>query len=100
VVIDHQDGEWSALFHFRRGSLRVELGKSVAPGDVLGIVGSAGTPGYPHLHYNLQDGPDFWQADGLPSCFEGVELATDILGPMRRGAAVATPLRGFYLLAR
>jgi hypothetical protein len=37
---------------------------------------------------------------GLPPCFEGVELATDIMGSLRRGAAVATPLRGFYLLAK
>jgi hypothetical protein len=97
LVLDHGSGEFSMLFHLQHGSIRVRPGDRVRQGDVLGLVGSAGTPGYPHLHYHLQSGADFLAADGLPIVFDNVVLATDWLGPMRRGVRVPIPMRGPYL---
>lgn len=96
VVIDHGTGELSVLFHLRHGSVRVRVGDRVVAGQVLGLVGSAGTPGYPHLHYHLQDGPEFLGADGLPAAFDDVVLATTLFPPLVRGMRVARPVRGFY----
>jgi hypothetical protein len=97
VVLDHGTGEYSMLFHLRHGSVRVRAGDRVRQGSVLGMVGSAGTPGYLHLHYHLQAGPDFWAADGLPIRFDNVVMASDWLGPFRRGVPVPVPVRGPYL---
>jgi hypothetical protein len=94
VVIDHGTGEYSMLFHLRHGSVCVKAGDHVARGDALGAVGCSGTPGYYHLHYHLQAGPDFLGADGLPVHFDNVVLGMDVLGPLRFGTAVAAPVRG------
>jgi|HubBroStandDraft_6_1064221.scaffolds.fasta_scaffold05212_3 hypothetical protein len=98
VVLDHGNNEYSMLFHLRRGSIRVRPHDRVRQGDVLGVIGSAGTPGYLHLHYHLQAGPDFLAADGLPVRFENVVMASDWLGPYRRGIPVPIPIRGPYLM--
>jgi murein DD-endopeptidase MepM/ murein hydrolase activator NlpD len=97
VVLNHGNNEYSMLFHLRHGSVRVRQHDHVRQGDVLGVVGSAGTPGYVHLHYHLQAGPDFLAADGLPVRFENVVMASDWLGPYRRGIPVPVPIRGPYL---
>jgi murein DD-endopeptidase MepM/ murein hydrolase activator NlpD len=97
VVLKHDNHEYSMLFHLRHGSIRVRPHDRVRQGDVLGVVGSAGTPGYVHLHYHLQAGPDFLAADGLPVQFDNVVMASDWLGPYRRGISVPTPVRGPYL---
>jgi Peptidase family M23 len=97
VVLNHGHNEYSMLFHLRHGSVRVHRHDRVRQGDVLGAVGSAGTPGYLHLHYHLQAGPDFLAADGLPVRFDNVVMASDWLGPYRRGIPVPVPIRGPYL---
>ena len=69
VVIDHGNGEFSVLGHLRRGSLRVSVGDSVVAGRVIGLAGNSGNTNGPHLHYNLQDGPEPNAARGLPAQF-------------------------------
>jgi hypothetical protein len=97
VVLDHGTGEFSVLFHLRHGSLRVTPGEAVRAGQALGLVGSSGTPGFPHLHYHLQDGPRFLAADGLPLRFDGVTLARSLLPPLSGGAAAPAPRRGYFI---
>ena len=76
VVIDHGNGEFSLLAHFRRGSLRVEKGRRVAAGEVLGEMGHAGMgSGLIHLHYELRDRPGLFDAEGLPASFDGFRRA-------------------------
>ncbi len=58
VVIDHGNGEFSMLAHFQTGSLLVKLGDHVEQGQPLGKLGSSGDTTTPHLHYQLQTGPD------------------------------------------
>lgn len=69
VVIDHGHGEFSLLAHLRRGSLRVKSGDRVASGDHLGDCGNSGHSTEPHLHYQLQNGPQFGSSAGLPAQF-------------------------------
>lgn len=71
VVIDHGEGEFSLLAHLRRGSVAVRPGQAVTQGQKLGECGNSGNTSEPHLHYHLQNGPVFGQADGLPAQFEG-----------------------------
>jgi len=94
VIIDHGTGEYSSMFHMKMGSVQVRTGDRVRQGQVIGEMGSAGAPGYPHLHYQLQAGPTpLFGEDPLPSLFENVFT---VMG----GQQVFTPRRGEYMVAR
>jgi len=69
VVIDHGNGEFSVLDHLQRGSVRVSVGEHVAQGQALGLLGSSGDSSSPHVHHQLQDGPDWTRADALPHAY-------------------------------
>ncbi len=70
VVIDHHNGEYSVLAHLRQGSVSVARGDRVRAGQRIAQIGVSGEGGrVPHLHYQLQDGPDPFRSEGLPSSF-------------------------------
>ncbi len=70
IVIDHENGEFSILGHFRQGSVAVNVGDRVAPGQLLGSCGNSGASDLPHVHYHLQNTPTFLNGDGLPAQFQ------------------------------
>ena len=72
VVIDHGNGEFSLLAHFQAKSVLVKVGDRVQQGQPLGKLGSSGDTVTPHLHYQLQSGPDHDWSDGLPCTFRNV----------------------------
>lgn len=72
LVIDHGHGEFSMIAHFMAGTLRVAKGDRVAQGQVLGKLGHSGDTDAPHVHYQLQSGPDWENADALPCRFANV----------------------------
>jgi hypothetical protein len=97
VVIDHGNGEFSALAHFRSGSLRVGKGQRVAQGDPLGEMGHSGMgSGLVHVHYELRSGPGSFDAEGLPAQFTGfrrVGEAKFTAGEIDSGWIIETPPR-------
>jgi Peptidase family M23 len=72
LVIDHGDREFSMIAHFMAGSMRARDGDQVKQGQVLGKLGHSGDTTAPHVHYQLQSGPDWQNADGLPMKFVNV----------------------------
>ncbi len=68
VLIDHGGREISMLAHLQQGSAKVKVGDRVKAGDVIAAIGASGSAMFPHLHYQLQDGPT-GNAEGLPSYF-------------------------------
>lgn len=87
VIIDLGNREYALLAHLQRGSVSVEEGDEVRPGQPVGLCGNSGNTSEPHLHFHLQDGRKFGQGDGKPAFF------TDYLSngtPVERGE----PLRG------
>lgn len=72
LILDHGSGEFSLLAHLQAGSVAVAVGDRVAQGQVLGRLGSSGDTQTPHLHYQLQSGPDWEWADSLPCRFSNV----------------------------
>ena len=72
VIIDHGQGEFSMIAHFMAGSLRVGAGDVVVQGQPLGSMGNSGDSSAPHVHYQLQDGPDRQYANGLPCRFSNI----------------------------
>ena len=75
VVIDLGHGEYAALAHFRKGSIRVSDGDQVSSGQLLGLVGNSGNSSEPHIHFHVQDGPKFDPGGpvGIPVRFESYE---------------------------
>jgi murein DD-endopeptidase MepM/ murein hydrolase activator NlpD len=73
VVIDHENGEYSFLAHFRKGTVTVHPGDRVTAGMLLGQCGNSGGTDIPHLHYHLQNTSnvdDTSKAAGLPIQFK------------------------------
>lgn len=72
VVIDHGNGEFSMIAHMQEGSVRVKVGDHVEQGQLVGLLGNSGDTTGPHVHYQLQNGPDWERADALPFHFTNV----------------------------
>lgn len=86
VIIRHADGFYSALGHLKQGSVTVKAGDRVKAGQAVAAVGNSGTSMFPHLHYQLMDGPTF-AAEGVPSAFAGLtRVRGNKRAPMTLGA--------------
>lgn len=71
VIIELRTGEFVALCHLRRGSIRVSAGQSVAVGDELGQCGNSGNSTEPHVHVQAMDARDLHHATAIPISFQG-----------------------------
>ncbi len=69
VIIDHENGEFSILAHFKEGSIIVSVGDTVVKGQELGKAGNSGNSSEPHLHYHLQTTANPFNGEGLPAQF-------------------------------
>jgi hypothetical protein len=74
VIIKHAEEEYSMLAHFIPGSIRVKAGEQVKTGAELGYCGNSGHSSEPHLHFHVQDHPNFFLGVGLPIKFKGVSV--------------------------
>jgi len=74
VVIRHADSEYSCLAHLRPGSVPVEPGDRVTRGQEVGRCGHSGNSSEPHLHFQIQDRPDFFTSASLPVQFDDVVI--------------------------
>ncbi|WP_420454906.1 M23 family metallopeptidase [Rubrivirga sp.] len=91
VVIDHGSGEFSFLVHLQRGSVAVEPGQRVEPGEPLGQCGNSGHSSEPHLHYHLQDTPEYQRGAALPAQFIGYRANGSLVnrGEPTRGQTIS-----------
>ncbi len=69
IVIDHGNSEYSFLAHFKQGSVAVKPGERVKTGQLLGLCGNSGHSSEAHLHYHLQNSPNWFDGEGLPAQF-------------------------------
>jgi hypothetical protein len=84
VVIDHGGGEFSMIAHLMAGSVLVAEGNTVAQGQPIGRLGNSGDSTGPHVHYQLQSGPDWRFADALPCRFTNVSADPLVRGTFFR----------------
>jgi len=82
VVIDHGNSEYSVMMHMQPGSVTVRVGDRVTKGEVIGRLGNSGDSTGPHLHYQLQSGPELFKSQSLPFKFENTD------DPLSQGAYV------------
>jgi hypothetical protein len=85
VIIDHGNSEYSVLMHMQEGSVAVKVGDRVASGQVIGRLGNSGNAFGPHLHYQLQSGPQLFRDQGLPFKFQNIDAT-----PLSRGRQFET----------
>jgi peptidase M23-like protein len=72
VVVDHGNSEYSVMMHMQPGSVTVKVGDRVATGKVIGRLGNSGDAFGPHLHYQLQSGPQIVHDQSLPFRFQNI----------------------------
>ncbi|MBX2931725.1 MAG: M23 family metallopeptidase [Chitinophagaceae bacterium] len=72
VIIKHTDNEYSFYAHLNKGSITVVAGDTVTQGQIIGQCGHSGYSSEPHLHFHLQNKPDFFKAKGLPIKFSNI----------------------------
>jgi len=84
IVIDHGDGSSASYLHGFQNGARVRLGQQVRQGDVIGISGTTGQSGGPHLHFQVQTTtPGVYVAQSFPVGFADVAGNGGV--PVRRG---------------
>lgn len=78
VVVEIAPGLYALYGHMDTGSVRVKVGDTVKKGQELGLIGSSGNSTTSHLHFHLQNSPNFFPSDGLPFVFDKFELLGSI----------------------
>jgi hypothetical protein len=92
ILIDIGSGRYAVLGHLQQGSARVSEGERVRLGQQIAAVGDSGDSLVPHLHFQVQDSPDFGeQVRTVPIVFRNVVLirggreSTSAEADLRRG---------------
>ena len=72
-VVIESDGGFVYLAHCQNGSIQVQVGDTVAAGDVVAAVGNSGNTSEPHVHIHAQTTLDMFDPAGIgiPLIFEG-----------------------------
>ena len=73
VVLSHGNSEYSVVMHLQKGSVRVTKGQTVKRGDVIGLIGNSGDSFGPHLHFQVQKGPELFRHPSVPVTFENLK---------------------------
>jgi len=73
VIVDHGNSEYSVMMHMQPGSVTVKIGDRVTAGQVIGKLGNSGDAFGPHLHYQLQSGPQVFRDQPLPFRFQNID---------------------------
>ena len=92
VLLDIGSGRYAVLAHLQQGSARVSKGERVRLGQQIAAVGDSGDSLVPHLHFQVQDSPDFGEhVRTVPIVFRNVVLiragteSTPAQADLRRG---------------
>jgi len=74
IMIDHQNGEYSLLCHFKQDSIKVKVGNKVKQGEVIALCGNTGNTSQPHIHFHLQDNPRLHLGKAIPIQFRKINV--------------------------
>ena len=72
ITIKHPNGEYSTICHIKKGTFKVKEGDYVKEGQVIAKVGNSGNTMGPHIHFQVQNGPDFNKSEGVKITFKNV----------------------------
>jgi hypothetical protein len=69
VVLQLNDDRFAVYEHLKPGSIRVSVGSHVRRGQIIAALGFTGDSTGPHLHFDVANGPEPLNAEGLPFAF-------------------------------
>ncbi len=90
VTLDLGDGLFAAYAHLQPGSVKVRVGDRVRRGQVLAAIGNSGDSRWPHLHFQVSDGPSLLGSEGLPYVFDAY---SEVIGDRRDKRRNEMPMR-------
>jgi murein DD-endopeptidase MepM/ murein hydrolase activator NlpD len=73
VIVQHDDGTYGRYVHLTKGGALAKIGQRVAQGDPIGLSGSSGDPGMPHLHFDVTKDCPQSNCHTIPICFKNTE---------------------------
>lgn len=84
VTLDLGDGLFASYAHLQPGSVKVRLGDRVSRGQALGAIGNSGDSRWPHLHFQVTDGPSLLGSEGVPYVIDAYKEVIDNRSTQRR----------------
>jgi hypothetical protein len=74
VVVMHNDETYAQYMHLTKNGAEVEIGDVLKQGDTIGLSGSTGLAGYPHLHFvATQKGSWKYPYSSFPTTFKNTK---------------------------
>ena len=71
VILQIAPNVFALYLHLHTGSVTVKVGDVVKAGAPLAKIGNTGPSAGPHLHFSIEDKPDFVAGRSLPFVFDG-----------------------------
>jgi hypothetical protein len=72
IIIRHSKKEYSLIAHLKPDSVTVKKGQKVKQGQVIAQCGNSGNTTEPHIHFQMNNGKNFFTTAGLPIKFKNV----------------------------
>lgn len=85
VTLDLGDGLFASYAHLQPGSVKVRAGERVSRGQALGAIGNSGDSRWPHLHFQVTDGPSLLGSEGVPYVIDAYVEVVGNRREQRRG---------------
>ena len=74
VIVQHSDGTFAQYMHLTNEGARVKVGETVEKGKTIGLSGSTGLAGYPHLHFVATKGGSYkYPYESFPTTFSNTD---------------------------
>ncbi len=77
IIIRHNKKEYSLIAHLKPDSIKVQKGQKVKQGQVIAQCGNSGNTTEPHIHFQMNNGKNFFTTAGLPIKFKNVIVNKD-----------------------
>jgi murein DD-endopeptidase MepM/ murein hydrolase activator NlpD len=72
IIIRYSKKEYSLIAHLKPDSIKVRKGQKVKQGQVIAQCGNSGNTTEPHIHFQMNNGKNFFITAGLPIKFKNV----------------------------
>ncbi|MFP5081570.1 peptidoglycan DD-metalloendopeptidase family protein [Pedobacter sp. JCM 36344] len=79
VILKTANNEYLFFAHFKQNTVNVKDDDVIKQGQLLGRCGNSGNSSEPHLHFHIQDAPNFDTATGIKCYFERIYVNSKIM---------------------
>lgn len=84
VILDLGGGLFASYAHLQPRSVKVQVGQRVRRGQALAAIGNSGDSRWPHLHFQVSDGPSLLGSEGVPYVIDAYAEADGDQSKQRR----------------